>query len=437
MTIYKEITERAEALQPKMTDIRRNLHAYPETGWFEVRTSSLIAERLQSLGYRVLCGQEVCDGASRMGLPSQAALAAHYEDACRHGAVQPYAEAAKDGFTGVIGILDCGEGPVIGMRFDIDALPVTEDEQPAHFPAREGFASACEGSMHACGHDGHAAMGLGVAEVLASMKDRLKGRIKLIFQPAEEGVRGACAVVSRGHLEDVQLILGNHIWNRETEESGTQVGITAGATLATSKLDIIFKGKACHAGSPELGDNAMLAAATAILNMQAIPRSGEGGTRINVGTIHGGSGRNVICDRVMLEVEVRGETTELNRYMEQYCRRIAEQSADMHRCTCEIRLVGACGSLQNTPDMIRRFEEVCADRMKMKVQTPTASISVSEDYACMAEAVKAHGGESLFFYTLSDSYGPRHGRDFDFDEACLCQGVKAFCAMACDYMGLK
>ena len=189
--IYDTIIEKAQAMLPALRETRRDFHTYAEAGWFEIRTSSLIAKRLTELGYEVLTGRDVCLDESRMGLPSQSVLDEQYQRALRQGAVQPYAQQAKDGFTGVIGILDCGEGPVIAMRFDIDALGVSEDRTEIHRPTREGFCSVNDGVMHACGHDGHTAVGLGVAEILMSLREQLHGRIKLIFQPAEEGVRGA------------------------------------------------------------------------------------------------------------------------------------------------------------------------------------------------------------------------------------------------------
>lgn len=102
-------------------------------------------------------------------------------------------------------------GHVCALRFDIDALGVLEDENSCHRPAREGFASQCPGVMHACGHDGHTAIGLGVAEVLMNLRAQLHGTVKLIFQPAEEGVRGARAIVSKGHLDDVDYFVGTHL----------------------------------------------------------------------------------------------------------------------------------------------------------------------------------------------------------------------------------
>ncbi|MDE6589924.1 MAG: amidohydrolase, partial [Oscillospiraceae bacterium] len=335
-----------------------DFHTYAEMGWFEVRTSSIIANRLTELGYQVLTGSDVCLDESRMGLPSKEELEAHYVRALEQGAIQPYAERAKDGFTGVIGILDCGEGPVIAMRFDIDALGVFEEKGTTHRPSAEGFCSVNDGMMHACGHDGHATIGLAVAEILISMKDQLKGKLKLIFQPAEEGLRGAKPIVDHGHLDDVDFVIGNHMGNRGDREY--DIGLSAGGTLASTKLDVTFTGKAAHAGgSPEKGDNAMLAAATAVLNLYALPRTSQGVTRVNVGTLQAGSGRNVIPDRATMMVEVRGSTTEANEFMEGYARRIIKAAADMHGCTCEIKLAGSASSLRSDMSMIERCQRVC------------------------------------------------------------------------------
>ena len=327
-TIYETIKEQATAMREQLRAVRRDLHTYAEAGWCEIRTSSLIAKRLTELGYQVLTGPDVCLAEARMGLPPEEQLEAEYQRALQQGAVQPYAERARGGFTGVIGILDCGEGPTIAMRFDIDALGVFEDKGMEHLPAYEGFCSVNDGVMHACGHDGHVSIGLGVAEILMNCREQLRGKVKLIFQPAEEGVRGAKSIVEHGHLDDVDYVIGNHMG--DSAGGDYQIGLTYGSTLASTKMDIYFTGRAVHAGAiPEKGNNAMLSAATAVLNLQAIPRSSEGDTRINVGTLHAGSGRNVICDLAKMEVEVRGATTAVNQYMEDYARRIAQAAADM------------------------------------------------------------------------------------------------------------
>lgn len=432
--IYEIIRQKALELEPQMRAVRQDLHTYAESGWFEVRTTSIIADRLTRLGYQVLTGSDVCLAESRMGLPSQEALDRHYALALEQGAVQPYAERARDGFTGAIGILRCGEGPTIALRFDIDALGVFEEKGSAHRPSAQGFCSVNDGMMHACGHDSHAAMGLAVAEILMSLKPRLRGTVKLIFQPAEEGLRGAKPIVDHGHLDDVDFVIGNHIRQREGDY---QIGLSAGGSLASTKLDISFAGKAAHAGAvPEKGNNAMLAAATAVLNLNAIPRTSQGVTRINVGTLQAGSGRNVIPDRARMEVEVRGATSEANEYMEQYARRIVRAAAEMHGCTCEIQVAGSAPSLRSDGAMIDRCMRVCSEKLGLRVTPPASGGGASEDFAWMADTVRGHGGQALQFLTLTETGGAPHSTTFDLREEDLPCGAMTFCALVCDCMGI-
>lgn len=436
MQIYETMKQQAEALGPQMQQTRRDFHRYAETGWFEIRTSSRIAQRLTELGYEVLTGRDVCQADARMGLAPAEVLEVQYQRALEQGAVQPWAEQARGGFTGVIGILRCGEGPVIAMRFDIDALGVVEETSEIHRPAREDFGSVNAGMMHACGHDGHAAIGLAVAEVLMNLRQELRGTVKLIFQPAEEGVRGARAIVAHGHLDDVDYLLANHMGGRS--EQGYQIGLSAGETLATSKLDITFRGKAAHAGIvPEKGDNALLAAATAVLNLHAIPRSSTGETRINVGTLHAGSGRNVICDQAVMEVEVRGANTQTNQYVENYARNIAEASAAMHHCTCGIKLMGAAESLKSDMEMLELCGRVCKEKLDVLPAPPSPQAGASEDCAYLMNRVRSHGGKGLYFSTLTACTGQFHGRTFDFDESAMSTAVKVFCGMTFTLMGIE
>lgn len=431
--IYNDIACRAIDLLPKLQVLRRDFHMYAEIGWCEIRTTSFIAESLKRLGYKVFTGREVCLECARLGLPSQKELDKQYQRALEQGALQPWAEQARDGFTGVIGFLDCGEGPCIGMRFDIDALNVFEDTGCGHRPNAEGFASVNSGVMHACGHDGHAAIGLGVAELLISIQSKLRGKIKLIFQPAEEGVRGAKAIVEHGHLDDVDYILGNHIGFGA--DSMHQIGLMTSSTLATSKLDVLFLGKPSHAGAaPELGNNAMLAAATAVLNLQALPRCGTGASQINVGILNAGTERNVICDRAELKMEVRGETVEINQYMEDYARRIIEAAAKMHGCSNDISLVGSAEPLSSDQELIERCSKVCQEQLNLHV-APMYSIGQgSEDYAYMVNRVRSHGGQGLFFHTIANCAASFHSKEFDFHEDALSNAVKVFCGLTYNLM---
>lgn len=432
--IYAKIKEEAQSLLPQMVARRRDLHHYAESGWFEIRTSSLVAQRLTELGYEVLTGRDVCLEGERMGLPSPEKLEQQYQRALSQGAVQPWAERARGGFTGVIGILRRGPGPVVAMRFDMDALGVLEETSDAHRPSMEGFASVNEGMMHACGHDGHTSIGLAVAEILMSIQDSLHGTVKLIFQPAEEGVRGARAVTAHGHLDDVDYLLANHMG--DSKGKSPRIGVSTGTTLATSKLDITFLGKAAHAGvTPEQGNNALMAAATAVLNLQAIPRSSQGETRVNVGSLHAGTGRNVICDKAVMEVEVRGANTEVNQYVEDYARRIAAAAAEMHGCTCQIKLMGSAESLSSDQEMIDLCAKVCQEDLELPVCPPTPVAGASEDCAYLMNRVRSHGGKGVYFNTLTCCAGPFHSKTFDFDESSMAYAAALFCGMAVKLLG--
>ena len=431
MSLYTEIVEEARGLLPQICADRRDFHKYAERGWFEFRTSSIIAERLSSLGYRVLVGRELTKDESRLGLASEEELERQYQRALSQGAIERWAEKMRGGFTGVIGEVRCGPGAVIALRFDIDALGVYEDDSAEHRPAAEGFRSVNEGAMHACGHDGHTAVGLAVAELLMRHRDKINGTVRLIFQPAEEGVRGANAVVAAGHLDDADYLIGVHV--SDGKDVDYAIDANAGVEAGTAKYDVTFRGLASHAGgAPEKGNNAMLAAATAVLNLQAIPRCASGITRVNVGTLHAGSGRNVICDRAVMEMEVRGTSSESLAFMRDYALRIVKTAAEMHGCECEVKLTGVAEALTNDPSMIARCERVCREKLGISAGHRALVKGSSDDCACMIEAVRRHGGEGLYFLVLNDLRSPLHSRTFDFDEGTLVNAVAVFCGLVFD-----
>ena len=434
MQTIEKIIAQAEALQPEMVAQRRDFHKYAESGWFEMRTSSIIARKLTDLGYEVLVGEDVCDRDARMGVADEATLEAQYQRAIEQGADPEFVKATRGGMTGAIGILRCGEGPTVALRFDIDALGVIESEEADHRPQAEGWRSVNPGMMHACGHDGHATVGLGVAKVLMDMKDQLHGTVKLIFQPAEEGVRGAKSIVAKGHLKGVDYVLGTHVTNNKGEE-GCMVYPGSKDSFATSKYDVVFHGKSAHAGGcPNQGDNAMLAAATAVLNLQAIPRHAGGATRINVGRLLAGSGRNVICDEAKMEIEVRGSTTELNQYVENYALRILENAAAMHGCTVEYKLMGAAESLVSDMSLVQRLRKVWEDAGFAVSEKDMMTLGGSEDYSYMMNAVQQQGGQATFFRALTTCYAGSHNRRYDFDEVFLKNSVMLFCTAVYDLM---
>lgn len=436
MNVFETIHWATDRIEPALIAQRRDFHKYAESGWLEMRTSSIIARKLTDLGYEVLTGEQVCKKDARMGVPEDTVLEKAYQRAIEQGADPAFVEAARGGMTGVIGILRCGDGPTVAMRFDIDALGVIESDEADHRPVKEGFASVNYGSMHACGHDGHATIGLGVAHVLMQIKDQLHGTVKLIFQPAEEGVRGAKSIVENGHLDGVQYMIGSHITGKDSQEPAAVLTPGCHGSLATCKYDVLYRGKSAHAGgAPQNGNNALLAAATAVLNLQAIPRHGAGATRINVGTLVAGSGRNVIADEAKMEIEVRGATTAINNYMCEYATRILENAAQMHNCTCEIKLMGSADSLTSDTALCERIDRMCKEDLQLPVtQYLSLRSGGSEDIAYMMNRVQEQGGQATFMRVRGALAAGAHNRRFDFDEALLANGVKIFCGAVYDIL---
>lgn len=427
-----------DEMAPELIRIRRDMHRFPETGWLEMRTSAIIAEALSALGYTVLTGEKAVRPDSRMGVPDAETLAAHAKEAATQPGtpVQYLTEEMKRGLTGAVGVLKAGPGPVVALRFDIDALPMEERTDEGHRPVREGFASQNPGMMHACGHDAHAAIGLGVARALMALKDQLHGTLKLIFQPAEEGARGARAVTDAGHLDDVDFFIGSHVAPTDALDDGD---VTAGTwgSLATSKLDVAFSGLAAHAGGyPEKGRNALLAAASAALALHAIPRHSAGQSRVNVGVLRAGTGRNVVPDRALMQVEVRGETTEINEYMEAQARTICQGAAAMQGCGCQITVAGRAEGQHSDPKLIQRVAETVArDLPELALSSEqNARNWGSEDISIMMNRVQAHGGLATYMRVTTPMAGAQHTVSFDMDESVIARSVKVFCAAALDLM---
>jgi len=435
--IAENMSKLAGEIGPWLIDIRRTIHQFPETGWLEMRTSAIIAKELRAMGYEVLTGRAVCEESARMGVPSQKETQEHLDRALAFGLPEEELTAdMREGFTGVIGILRCGDGPTVGLRFDIDALGMQECPLGEHRPNREGFASVIPGKMHACGHDGHAAIGLGVAKMLCAMKEHLHGTVKLLFQPGEEGARGARAMVAAGHLDDVDFFIGSHIAPSGSLDDGDVTAGTYGS-LATTKYDVVFGGKAAHAGGyPENGSNALLAACTAVLNLHAIPRHSGGQSRVNVGKLHAGTGRNVIPDHAALELEVRGETTEINAFMAKTAIDICEGAAKMQGCTVQMIKMGEAEGQHSDLMLIERIVNV------VKRDLPDLTLSSiqnaqnwgSEDISIMMNRVQARGGQATYMRVMTPMAGAQHTVKFDFDESVLARSVRVFCAATLDIL---
>ena len=436
MYIEKMIV-RAEELQPWLTELRRDFHRFPETGWLEMRTSARIAKELDAMGYTVTTGRAAVAENARMGIPDEQETKEHLDRVLAYGCEEAYlTQEMREGFTGVVGEMRFGEGPVVCLRFDIDALGMQECMEESHRPAREGFASVIPGRMHACGHDGHAAIGLGVAKVLSEMKDGLRGTIRLLFQPGEEGARGAKAMVAAGHLDDADVLIGSHIAPTDSIDDG-DVTVGTWGSLATTKYDVIFTGLAAHAGGyPEQGKNALLAAAHAVTALHAIPRHSAGQSRVNVGTLHAGTGRNVIPDRAVMQLEVRGETTEINEYVAESAVAICEGAARMQGCSVKMVKMGEAEGQFSDMALIERVVAV------VKRDLPQLTLSSdqnsknwgSEDISVMMNRVQRRGGQATYMRMMTPMAGAQHTVTFDFDEGVLARSVMVFAAAAADVL---
>ncbi|MED1917815.1 amidohydrolase [Bacillus thuringiensis] len=404
-----------------LVSLRRDFHRHPEVGFTEFRTASKVVEILTSLGYEVIYGQEAIDGDSRRGLPSEAVLEVAYERALHDGANPAIVEKMRGGYTAVIGVKKGkAPGPTVAFRFDMDALPVLESTEQDHFPQANGFRSHYEGNMHACAHDGHTTIGLGLAEALAA--GDFSGTLKLIFQPAEEGVRGAYAIVEKGHLDDVDYIFCNHLGVNVPlgEVHGGSYGF-----LATTKMMAHFYGVSSHAGaSPEQGKNALLGAATALLNIHSIPRFSTGDTRINVGVLEGGTAANIIPAYAKMVVETRSITEEVNAEVENRVRNIIAHSAAMHELDYKIEVVGGAIPINYDVEMAElALEEAKQVEGFDSFKHGDYNSMGSEDASFMIKRVQDRGGKGTYMAIGTDIPAPHHHPKFDIQEEILPRSV--------------
>ncbi|GHA35920.1 amidohydrolase [Photobacterium aphoticum] len=407
-------------LTQRLMTHRREFHRYPEAAWQEFFTTSRIASHLDIMGYTLHFSPEIIDRDAIMGRDEERVAKAQ-ERAMSWGASTHFL-AQMEGVTGVGATLDSGKpGPVIALRFDIDAVEVMESQDDMHRPRFLGFASLLPGVAHACGHDAHAAIGLGIAEVLAENRDQLCGKIKLLFQPAEEGCRAGKAIAQSGWLDDVDYFFAAHIGMNVP--SGTLV-CDPQHFLCSSKFDLHFSGKPAHAGiEPNAGQNALAAACTAVTQMLAIPRHRDGMTRINVGQMHAGDGRNVIPANAVLMGETRGENRELNSYMFQQVEMIAQAAAMMHGVTVNICPQGEAIELENDAELVRLFAQIGPNSGFTEVLTQK-DFGASEDAGYLVDRVQAKGGKALYCLIGSDLTAGHHNGDFDIDESRMLPAVK-------------
>lgn len=408
----------------KFTEYRREFHKFPENGWREIRTSARIAEILTAMGYTCLMGPDVVNVDSIISLvrPDEKEMKDIFKRAQEQGADPKFVEMTR-GIPGVIAELDTGkEGPVTAFRFDIDCLPYDEPQKEGYRPFDEGYISCNPQSVHACGHDAHTAMGLGIAEGLLKKKDKYKGKIRLIFQPAEETFCGALSIVDKGHLDDVDNFLAMHVALSAENRPLPSHTIACGCKdfLSDRQLDITFHGRAAHpCGAAQEGKNALLAACSAAMNLHAIAPHEQGLTRVNVGELHAGIAPNTIAPNAFMVVEYRGETPDICAYLEKRVFDILDGAArayDMEYTYEDYGEVPAGKSDDTMMEVVRRaavkvpwFEKIYFE----------GNVGGTDDAAAMMTRVQRNGGKGTYIGIGTDTTQPVHNAEFDIDEDCI------------------
>ncbi len=402
-------------VKENLVDLRREFHRCAETGWLEVETTFRIIEYLQKLGYNLEFGKKIHH--NPMGMPTEELISIH-RIKCEKLKMCSFLEREEilQGYTGVVASLDTGiPGPTMAFRFDIDGLKIPEGVK-GHRPYEENFNSKDPSTSHSCGHDGHIAIGLQLAETIINIKDELRGKIKLIFQPAEEEVRGAKSMVEAGVLKDIDYFFSGHIGFISKDNA---VGVKVRNMFATNKIEVEFLGKSAHAGiCPEEGKNALLAAASCILNLHSQVQFGKSMARLNVGVLHGGTGKNIIADRAVLQLETRGDTNETNDRMLSMVKNVVKGTALCYGVEYNIKVVGSARAYNSKEDEFS--EEIINNLKSLNAEIiENFSFGASEDVTYMLEEVETKGGKAMFFIFPSVIQAPHHNPYFDFDEDSL------------------
>jgi aminobenzoyl-glutamate utilization protein A len=411
----------ADARTLTVRELRRDLHANPESGWKEFRTTALVAQALDDREYALHLGGDAVVEDARLGVPDDSAIESAIARAREKGAPERFLDR-MDGITGLVAEKTYGDGsgPTVGVRVDMDALERSEATDDDHRPAREGFGSTHPNEMHACGHDGHTAIGLGIARELDE-NGGFDGTLKLFFQPAEEGGRGGKPMSETDLLDDVEYFLALHLGLGH--ETGT---VIAGNEhpLSNAKLDVTFEGDPSHAGNaPNEGRNALQAAATAIQNLYAIPRHADGVTRINVGEVHSPNPQNIVAEEARMRVEVRGGSADLNEYMLAKARRVVDHAAGMHDVDYRTGLYGKTTTFTADDAMVDAVADAADDVDTVSTVVDRTDMGGSEDASYLIRRVQETGGEATYVgIGASNPYG-HHTARFDIDEDSLDVGV--------------
>lgn len=377
----ERISQIADRIEDDLINWRREIHMNPELGFEEKETAELISKVLTDLG-----------------IPHQTGIAG----------------------TGVVGLI--GEsGPVIGIRADMDALPIQETGD-------KEYISKNAGKMHACGHDGHVATLLGVAKAAVDLGDELEGRIKLIFQPAEEGPGGAKPMIEAGVLTEpeVDYMLALHLWN--DNEVG-YVGTRNGEFFASSdEFDLDILTESSHGASPHEGNDAIVVASELVQALQSVVSRNVDPTDsavITIGKIEGGYRRNVIADRVRLEATIRALNSEVRELLEKRIKEIIDGTARTYGADYDLEYRELYPPLINDEDVVAKVKESAEEMLGVdkfvEIDRPTLG---AEDFSYFLE--KKPGAMFLVGGQNHDKGidAPHHHPAYDFDEAALKIGLK-------------
>lgn len=405
----------------KLIEWRRTFHQFPEIGWTEFVTTGTIINILRDMNIEVKTGPYIICRESILGRDEK--LVNEAIQIAEEKGISAELLAEMDGLTGCMAIIDTEiPGPTFTFRFDIDCVYVQESNDDTHLPNKQGFASCRSGLMHACGHDGHTAIGLGLAHWLKQNIHALRGKYKLIFQPAEEGVRGARAISDSGVLDNTDYFMGMHIGcNLKKGE----IALDPFDFLCTTKLDISLKGKSANAiDEPEKGNNALAGACFLANEILATPRHGKGMTRVNIGTLIAGENRSLIPSSAKMQLEVRGQDAEITQYLFNSIKKYVDGIAIAYQLETKIDITGEATNFRNDREMIDIMQGVVdAHPDLLNVVLPLGG---SEDVSLMVRRVQEKKGKAIFFLVGADQSDGHHKEKFDIDEEALSIGLTLF-----------
>lgn len=388
----EHLIRQAQSLFPYTQALRRDFHQHPELGFQEVRTAGIVARELRELGLEVTTG------------------------------------VAK---TGVVALLEGARpGPTVLVRFDMDALPIQEETGAP-------YASQTPGVMHACGHDGHTAIGLTVARMLAERREQLAGRVKFVFQPAEEGMGGAEAMVAEGVLENPRpdVVLGLHVWN---ERPVGWLGVTTGPAMAAADyLRITVTGKGGHGAAPHLTVDPVVAAAHIVTALQTVVARNVAPLEaavVSVTRVRAGEAFNVIPSQAEMEGTIRTFLPAVRERVLERVQAIAAGVAGALGAQAEVTVQRLTPPVINDAAVAARVRAV-AERLFPEDEIGEERTMGSEDFAFFMEAIPG----CYFFIGSANAarglnYGHHHPK-FDFDEAALWRGAALMVGAVLDLLG--